>query len=285
MTNNTKERIVELNKKQADFYQVSNDKRPFNPIMKIWRLLRRRMYYLMNNSSIWEDVFKYQKEWIGNLEGKKVLDFGCYDGNALSLYLAENSGVYYGVDLSSSAIERLRQNFNEKGIKGACLKSVDILSDEFGEKDFDIIYAQGVLHHFNPIDILLPVLNEKLVPGGKIVSLDPLQTSLLTKTVRKIYHPFRSDKEWEWPFRKEIFTAFKNYFHIVKLQGVIGRSKWAIPVAFFWPSMAVKIVQALHKQDLALATQENRHLWCCMQLVMCMEKPKTKQPPAKGRWV
>jgi hypothetical protein len=58
------------------------------------------------------------------------------------------------------------------------------------------------------------------------------------------------------------------------MQGVIGRSKWAIPIAFISPELAVKVVKKLHQQDLRPATGENHHLWGCMQLVMCMEKPE-----------
>lgn len=79
---------------------------------------------------------------------------------------------------------------------------------------------------------MLEVLKEKLVPGGCIVSLDPMQTSLLTRSVRLIYHPFRSDREWEWPFTQEIIRKLGGYFTIRQIKGVIGCSKWAIPVAF-----------------------------------------------------
>jgi len=205
---------------------------------------------------------------------KKVLDFGCFDGNALSTYLASNSSTYVGVDLSQNAIDRLARHFEEKGISGARLQCVDILSDEFKEDGFDLIYAQGVLHHFNPIDVLLPVLNSKLLPGGKIVSLDPLQTNILTRSVRMIYHPFRTDKEWEWPFTRQTFNTLRKYFLIRNLQGVIGQSKWAIPVSFIWPSLALKLATDLHRRDLSYARTEGRALWSCMQLVMCLEKER-----------
>lgn len=272
MADERKSEILELNKKQTVFYNAASQQRRLNPIMKLWRVLRRRMYFLMSHSTIWSDVYDLQKEWMGNLSGKKVLDFGCYDGNALSTYLAANAGNYLGVDLSSNALERLAEHFAVKGISDARLKCVDILSPEFTEADFDIIYAQGVLHHFHAIDVILPVLSEKLKPGGRIVSLDPLQTSPLTQAFRKIYHPFRSDREWEWPFTRRTFTAIRRYFHIHGLQGVIGRTKWAIPLVFIFPKLAVRLAQKFHQQDLALAKSENGYLWGCMQLVMCLEK-------------
>jgi len=276
MNENKKEDILKLNDKQTDFYNKSNSERPFNFIMKIWRTLRRRMYFLMNNSGIWEDVFSLQKEWIGDLSDKKVLDFGCFDGNALSFYLATNSSSYLGIDLSGEAMDRLAKSLADRGIEGARVQCVDVLSDDFTESGFDIIYAQGVLHHFNPIDVLLPILQAKLARDGKIVSLDPLQTSLLTRSVRAIYHPFRSDKEWEWPFTRQTFGVLRKYFKISKVQGVIGRAKWAIPVAFLHRGLGVKIAKKLHSKDMACAQSEDRNLWQCMQMAMCLELPDQK---------
>lgn len=240
--------------------------------MNLWRILRRRMYFLMQNSGVWSDVYSLQKEWMGDLSGKKVLDFGCFDGNVLSGYIAENAASYLGVDLSKPALGRLSQYFEQKGINGTRVHCVDVLSGDFTESGFDIIYAEGVLHHFNPIDVLLPILYEKLAPGGKIISLDPLQTSFLTRGVRAFYHPFRSDKEWEWPFTKDTFKAIRQYFTIGKFQGVFGFSKWAIPVAFIHERTAVALAKYLHSKDLSLAGSDERFLWGCMQVAMRLEK-------------
>ena len=272
MHDEARERILETNTRQASFYNAENETRITNLPMKSWRLARRRMYRLMDASSIWDDVYRLQKEWIGDLANKKVLDFGCYEGNKLSHYLARGSAEYVGIDLSDQALERLARSFSKKGITGARVQAVDILSKEFVESGFDIIYAQGVLHHFNPIEALLPILHEKLNPGGRIVSLDPLRTSMLTRSVRAVYHPFRSDKDWEWPFRREIFDKFRQYFTIEHVQGILGKSKWAIPLTFVNKTLAARLVDHLHRQDMALASAENRHLWGCLQLAMCMIK-------------
>lgn len=264
--------ILTLNKKQALFYDTAPAQRHFNPIMKLWRVFRGDMYYLMVNSGIWEDVFTRQKQWMGDLSGKKVLDFGCYQGNVLSPYLAANAAHYWGIDLSRNALNTLSERFGKAGIKNAHLQCVDILSPEFTESGFDVIYAQGVLHHFNPISAVLPVLHAKLAPGGRIVSGDPIQTSLLTRSARAAYHPFRTDKAWEWPFTKSTFAAIKKHFHIREVQGVVGFSKWAIPIACLHRATALNLARSLHKKDMRLAASEQKHLWNCLQVALCLEK-------------
>ena len=243
--------------------------------MKTWRMLRRRMYSLMQNAGLWDDVFTLHKNWMGDLSEKRVLDLGCYEGNALSFYLARNSRSYIGIDLSDQALDRLAESFEKRGITGATVKCVDALSDDFKDSDFDVVYAQGVLHHFNPIEAILSVLHEKLVPGGRVVSFDPIQTSLLTRSTRAVYHPFRSDKEWEWPFTRETLQKIEEYFTIIEIQGVLGYSKWAVPLAFINTNIAAKAFQDLHQKDIRLATEKNKYLWGCMQVAMCFEKSET----------
>ena len=208
----SKQRILEVNTEQKEFYEQLPQWNKLNPVMHAWRVARRRMYFLLQEAGIWDDIFSLQKEWMGDLSDKKVLDFGCYEGNALSAYLASNCRSYVGVDLSEDALKRLEASFQARGITNYKLYASDILADSFEERDFDIIYAQGVLHHFNPISALLPVLTEKLRDSGIVVSVDPLQTSLLTQIVRGAYHPFRVDKAWEWPFTKQTITEIKRFF-------------------------------------------------------------------------
>jgi SAM-dependent methyltransferase len=260
-----------LNRKQADFFDTAPAQRRLNLAMKLWRRVRGDLYFLMVNSGIWEDVFDLHKRWMGDLAGKKVLDLGCNEGNVLSPYLAAHAGQYLGIDLSRNALDKLDDHFRKAGILNARLQCVDALSSEFTESGFDIIYAQGVLHHFKPIGPILGVLREKLAAGGRIVSCDPVQTSLLACAVRTVYHPFRADREWEWPFTRETFAEIKTHFRIRAVQGVIGCSKWAIPMAALHRPTALRWARKLHEKDLRLATGEHGHLWRCLQITMCLE--------------
>lgn len=269
---NMDSKILASNQKQAHFFDTAPSQRHCNFMMRLWRSVRTNLYDLMVNSGIWSDVFALHRQWMGDLSGKKVLDFGCYQGNVLTPYLATHAAQYLGIDLSHNALKRLAERFEENGIQGARLQCADVLSKDFVEKDFDIIYAQGVLHHFNPIDFILPVLREKLAAGGRIVSCDPLQTSLLARGVRAIYQPFRSDKEWEWPFSKGTFAVIKKHFRIRAIQGVVGYSKWAVPMIFLHRATALKLMRTLHDKDMRCAASEQKHLWRCLQVAMHLEK-------------
>lgn len=81
---------------------------------------------------------------IGNLEGKRILDFGC--GTALFIDYLEEQGIeceYYGWDISENMISEARKRHPD-----ATFKSIDILTEDVSEYNdyFDYIFVSGVFH-------------------------------------------------------------------------------------------------------------------------------------------
>lgn len=261
--------ILETNKKQKEFY--NNIKKNF--FSKIWANCRNGLLNkIRKNSGIQDQAYQLHKEWFGDLSNKKVLDLGCFAGNYWSSYLAEHSKQYLGIDLSDVAIIKLNEKLNF--YPNAKAEAVDFLSSDFVEKDFDLIYAYGVLHHFESTTILIDRLNEKLATNGIIISYDPLETSLPIKIIRTIYRPFQSDAAWEWPFSKKTFYQYQSCFTIVERRGVLGKSKWlafldVLPIS---ESKKKIIGQKWHKQDWEKSLTCDRVMFSCMHLTMLMRK-------------
>lgn len=264
--------MLQINKEQTKFYNTPSDKRKHNFVMKTWRAIRRPMYKIITAAGIKKDINELQLRWMGDLSDKKILDFGCYSGNELSIKLAENSKSYYGVDLSDVAIAELRENIEKRGITNAHVQAVDILSTDFLEKDFDVIYAQGVLHHFKHIESILSNLADRLKPNGIIVTSDPLQTAVTSKIMRAVYRPFQSNKSWEWPFTEETLKRISQVYEISAMQGFMGLSKWSLPVAIFNKRYALRIAKALHKKDMEKANRIGPGVWRCLQVAMLLKK-------------
>ncbi len=205
---------LKTNQRQKEFYEHKEK----NFATKIWSFFRNGILNkTRKNLGIENQIYQLHQKWFGDLSDKKVLDLGCYEGNSLSIYLATNAKEYIGVDLSETGINKLNERLIN--IPSATAISVDFLSDEFKENRFDLIYAYGVLHHFKDVDFLITKLNKKLNSGGQIISYDPLQTSLPIKFIRTIYRPFQSDRDWEWPFRREFIINFiKNLILLIEEQ-------------------------------------------------------------------
>lgn len=265
----TEEEIIETNKKQKAFYNHVKKNLP----TKIWFFLREKILkQIRRDIGALNESYDLHKVWFGDLSNKKVLDLGCFAGNSLSYHLAENSKQYVGLDLSDIAIAKLNDKL--KDIPTAKGIAADFLSADFTEKDFDLIYAYGVLHHFQNPDVLISKLNEKLAPNGTIISYDPLETSLPLKMIRVLYRPFQSDKEWEWPFTKKTYYKFHNAFKIKERHGVLGLAKWYFLINLLPISKEKKQAIGIkwHKKDWDKSVDSDSHLFSCMHLTMLMQK-------------
>jgi len=264
--------ILKTNERQKEFYNSQNPQRKNLPT-RIWSGIRNGLLSdYRKNYDIKDKVYNVHVEWLGDLSDKKVLDLGCLRGNALSLYIAESSKKYIGIDLSDTAIAQLQKKIDDKNIPHAKAVAVDFLSKEFDEKDFDIIYAYGVLHHFENFDLLVNKLNEKLAPGGIIISYDPLQTSPPIKFVRALYRPFQSDKDWEWPFSETVLKKLDSNFKVLEKRGILGSSKYGIPLNFLplGKNFKKKKIQKMIEKDWNATSWNQIHK--CMHVTMKLEK-------------
>src|SRR5690606_19456306 len=137
----------DINRKQKEFY----DTKKKNPATKLWSFFRNGLLNrIKKDVGIEKDIYALHKSWFGDLSEKKVLDLGCYEGNSLSIYLDQNSAEYLGVDLSPKGINNLSRRLEKFPTARAEVR--DFLAEDFTEKNFDLIYAYGVLHHFKDVD-------------------------------------------------------------------------------------------------------------------------------------
>ena len=272
MKKNTED-ILETNKRQKEFYNTDGAAAEKNFASKIWSNFRNgALSDFRKKFDIKDRVYDEHKIWLGDLSDKKVLDLGCLRGNALSLYMAQNAKEYIGIDLSDVAIASLQKRIEDSNFKNAQALAVDFLSPEFEHSDFDVIYAYGVLHHFENFDLLVSRLKEKLKTGGIIISYDPLETSFPIKMLRAIYRPFQDDKDWEWPFTKTVLKKIRNNFKIEEVRGVLGESKYGVllnllPLGNQFKS---KLIAKMVEKDWNTKTIED--IYPCMHTTMLLRK-------------
>lgn len=269
---NSLDDMLLVNQKQKEFYNEKNNKNKKNLPSRIWSGLRNGLLAdYRRNFNISEKVYAQHKIWLGDLSDKKVLDLGCLRGNALSLYMAKNAKEYIGIDLSDVAIHELQKKIEKENCVNAKALAVDFLSDEFTDKDFDIIYAYGVLHHFEDFNVLLKKLKEKLAPNGVIISYDPLQTSFPIKIARSLYRPFQSDKDWEWPFDKVVIDKLYNNFTVVDAKGILGESKYGILLSVLPLNRKYKNKKIAKMIDKDWEIRKKQDIYPCMHLTMLLK--------------
>ncbi|WP_242926522.1 class I SAM-dependent methyltransferase [Pontibacter vulgaris] len=267
-----------INKRQKLYYEDIKDGNLVNKgnfLTQLWRKARRSQQAFRTEIKVNEYIYSLHNEWLGDLRNKAVLDLGCYDGNHLSLSIAQKAKYYLGIDLSEPATEILANKLRNQNIKNAYAKAVDFLSAEFQQEykgKFDVIYAHSVLHHFKYFDDLLLKCHSILKEDGYIISLDPLQTNNTMNFIRYLYRPFQSDKDWEYPFKKESLAQIKKYFKIENVQGMMGKTKLAIPLFFINKKLGLKVAGKFFNHDKAYANNEGKALYDCLQITMKLKR-------------
>lgn len=276
----SKEEIIELNKTQKAFYNKEDDLEKPNLFSAAWRNFRNGpLNSFQKTYQLRQRMYDLHKVWMGDLSSKKVLDLGCLRGNSLSLYMAQNAKQYIGIDLSDIATADLQKKIDALICPNARAVALDFLSDEFTESGFDIIYAFGVLHHFENFEVLLQRLKEKLNPGGEIISFDPLETSTPVRLLRKMYRPFQQDKDWEWPFSRNTFMQVREHFEIKELRGVLGKSKYGLFLHILPFSEAFKRKKIDRMISSDWRAQSPEEVVNCMQVTMLLQYPSHSSVP------
>ncbi len=257
-----------VNEKQKEFYEddTLTIESHGNLLTRLWRKARRRQGAVRKALGVSDDVYGKHWEWLGDLSDKTVLDLGCYAGNPLSLDIAAKSAYYLGIDLSEIAIRALQGKLTDAGIEHADAMAVDFLSPDFGDRRFDIIYVHGCAHHFRHFEAFIQKTTQHLVPGGVMITADPMETHPLVWLVRRMYRPFQSDADWEWPFTRKTFAVIQKYYDIEALQGMMGHAKWAFPLMFINRKLALKKGQRWHERDKAEAVALGPGLYRCLQV-------------------
>ena len=99
--------------------------------------------------------------------GKGVLEVGCGAGTDLARF-ARGGAIVTGVDLSRSAIELARRNFEQQGLT-ADLREADGEHLPFAADSFDLVYAHGVVQYTADPQALVNECHRVLKPGGAAV--------------------------------------------------------------------------------------------------------------------
>lgn len=151
----------------------------------------------------------------------KVLDFGCGSGRTLKMFRNLGYGNSIGVDVSPSSMKLCEKNGFIVG------KDVFLVKEEgtdFKNREFDLVFADGVLKHFEDFT---PIAKEMCRLGKKYVLITQpnhfsLYGKILRKTDRKTVH------EYTYGIADFEKTFAKNNFKLIRFSRFNFREHWAL---------------------------------------------------------
>lgn len=199
-------------------------------VTRFWAALRSSRKKKLKDQGVRDLVEARVRDWLAACSGGEVLEIGCFNGTRNTLWLMEHCSHYTGIDLSSSAIEVLRSKAHAAGLADKVTLIAGDVLDFDPVRRFDLIYAQGVLHHFQHPDVLFSILAKFIKPGGHLVFSDPAELNGVLRLARRIYRPFQTDNAWEWPFTRRTVNAMNRHFELREAFGFGRHSSLLVPL-------------------------------------------------------
>lgn len=121
------------------------------------------------------DRFRYQNErhlsaCIDGLDvaDKQVLEIGLGEGSD-SERLIRQRAHWYGVDLTTESVERVRTRLTLRELPFEDLRQGSVLDLPFADNTFDMVFSHGVLHHVPDINRAQSEIYRVLRPAGELV--------------------------------------------------------------------------------------------------------------------
>ncbi len=133
------------------------------------------------------------------LKNKDVLEIGCSKGDYL-LSVSDLAASITGIDISPEAIKSASDSAKKKGVKKFDFRHGDAHKTSFKDKSFDVVLAQGVLHHLD-LALITPEIQRVLRENGTLIIIEPLGTNPLFKLYRYLTPKARTVDEKPFSLR------------------------------------------------------------------------------------
>jgi SAM-dependent methyltransferase len=75
-----------------------------------------------------------------------------------------------GIDIAPGAIEQAKRLAAAEGLSNVDYRTCDLNNEELPEAAYDLIWANGALHHIRDLESVIPKLHRALKPNGMLVS-------------------------------------------------------------------------------------------------------------------
>jgi SAM-dependent methyltransferase len=171
-----------------------------------------------------DDEYLDHESWIrpavallGDLAGKRVLDYGCGHGMA-AVVLARRGAKVIGFDLSADYVAEARQRAEANNLPIEFMQA-DAHTLPFDDASFDAIWGNAVLHHLD-LAVAAAEIRRVLAPGGVAVFCEPWGGNPLLRLARRRWnYPGKGRTPDEKPLRRRDLAALRRVFPNLHWEG------------------------------------------------------------------
>lgn len=158
-------------------------------------------------------------EFLGDLNGKKVLEIGCGLGQ-ISVLLARSGAEVTAFDISRMSVVAARKRADVNDVGNDQLHLLVAAGEElpFADESFDVIFGKGVLHHLEAT-LGAPELFRVLRPGGKAAFSEPMGMNPLLSFAREyLPYPDKNPRGADRPLTYREIREWARRFSRVRIE-------------------------------------------------------------------
>jgi SAM-dependent methyltransferase len=169
------------------------------------------------------------QEKLGQLRGRRVLDYGCGHGMA-AVVMARAGATVSAIDLSPGYVVEARRRAEANRVEVDCVVG---RCEElpFADHSFDAVWGNAVLHHLD-LDRAARELDRVMKPGAVAVFCEPWGGNPLLALARRLLpYPGKERTRDERPLRPDDLAPLRATFDAIDVEGfqLLGmvRRVWA----------------------------------------------------------
>jgi ubiquinone/menaquinone biosynthesis C-methylase UbiE len=188
---------------------------------------------------------EYAYHELGEVSGKRIVDFGCGSG-ANTVLLANRGAHVWGIDISEDLLRLAKRRLAVSGREGGATFIAGSAHDmPFPDASIDVVFGIAILHHLD-LKLVSREVRRVLKPGGRAIFQEPVRNSPVVRFVRRLI-PYRAPDIS--PYERPLTDGELNQF-------ATGFTTWSVR-AFALPHVQVGQVlpvvknhwQALYELD------------------------------------
>lgn len=167
-----------------------------------------------------EQLLEGIPDFLGPLDGKRVVEYGCGLGK-LTVLLARSGAHVSAFGISSESVAVARERARLVGVDSQI--NFDVAAGEslpYEDASFDVAFGMAVIHHLDPLAGSRE-LRRIVRPGGLAAFSEPLGTNPLIRFARD-HLPYRDKTERgaDIPLRRSDIRAWTAPFSEAKVHGI-----------------------------------------------------------------
>jgi SAM-dependent methyltransferase len=133
---------------------------------------------------------EYAYYLLGDVTGKRVVDFGCGSGANTAL-LAGRGAHVWGIDISEDLLRLGQRRLSISGLAdGATFVAGSAHDMPFPDNSIDVVFGIAILHHLD-LDLVSKEVRRVLKPGGRAIFQEPVRNSAVLRFLRSLI-PYRA---------------------------------------------------------------------------------------------